>query len=804
MHPFRLALRQLTQSPGFTLLALLTLGLGIGVNTSMFSILDALLFRSGPFPTPDRIVQVTATTPGGKLGAFSAQELRELAGGSAGFAAATPYGHTQFALSEPGRPAERLSAGVTTEHFFETFGVRPMLGRPFTAEECQPGRNTVVVLSHSAWKARFGGREDILGQTLRLDGQTVTVIGVMPPSFDYRPLFLGAQLWRPLNYTRDQLEWRDYRVFSLFARLAGGETAASAALRLRTVADLQQQAHPELYGGLHYVVTPLREALTDPLNRRIAWMLFGLAVFVLLIACANLANLQLARATTRAREYAIRAALGASRRRLLAQQLLESVLLALAGGGLGLLLAWVTNRAVERSFVVAGAPGLSVTLDPTILGLTLAISLLTGILFGLVPAWIGSRADVNSALKQQSRGSTASRGHHRLRHGLIVLEVALATILLGGAAVMHRGFAAFLHQETGWDTHAIATTTLPVPETRISEDAKRVEFYRALEERLKSLPGVEKAAIATSLPVEGYNGARQILLDGQSPSSAAVAPTAFHVMVTADYFETLGIGLLEGRRFDASLQADSPRVVLVNASLARQLWPGRSPVGQRLGSIDSGKVYWAEVIGVVEDVEAAGAHSHPSTRFHVYKPLIFEPWSYVHLVVRSTAPGSVGPLLPRAVAAIDPELPVTPGYTVAEIVDFQQRNLHLAARVLTGFALLGLVLAAVGIFGVISNVVAQRRGEFGVRLALGAVPRDILALVLRQGMTMTAAGLAFGLVGAWGLSRFLGRLMPRLVEPDLLALGLVAVLLGLAAAIACFLPARRATRADPLEALRQE
>jgi predicted permease len=799
----RLALRGLLNSPGYTVVALTTLALGIGVNTSMFSVVDTLLFRSAPFPESGRIAQILGTTPQGPVRNFSEIEIREIRPQTTSFVSLTVIGRSFFALSEPGQPAERISGVTATADLFATLGVQPLLGRAFTVEETQPGRNGVVLISHSFWQQRFGGSQDIIGRTLRLDGENVTIIGVMPASFEYRFLWGRTALWRPLNYTKDQLEWRDYKVFQLIGRLRPDVMPARAAAELAPVALRQEKEHPQSYSGLRYRVVPLHEALMDSLTRSISWMLLGLSGFVLLIACANLANLQLARATTSMRDLAIRAALGASRTRLILQQLSESILLSLGGGVLGLLVAIALNRVLSRNILIDGTAGLELPIDLAILALTLAVSLLTGLVFGLVPAWFSSRANMNDALKQQSRGSTTGRGHHFMRQALIIGEVALALVLLGGAGIMERGFVKFLQRESGWDTAKVLTAVLPVPETHIDTDPKRVVFYRRLEDRLKLLPGVEHAAIATSLPVYGYNGERQVLLEGQTPGGPEL-PNAYHVMMTADYFATMGIPLVAGRLFAPDLNERSPRVIVVNEALARRLWPDRSPLGQRLGSMDSGKPYWAEVIGVVRDVESAASLGEPTTRLVVYKPLVFEPWSYVNIVLRSSAPSSLVDSLRRAVAEVDPDLPADQIGTVRQTIDQSQHNLVLVAKLLNGFALLGLALAAVGIYGVISNLVAQRTGEFGIRLALGARPVDVLTLVLNHGLRLTVLGLVLGLGGAYALGRMLNSMMPRLASPDPLALATVSILLFAVSLLACWIPSKRATKVDPLVALRAE
>ncbi len=806
LAPLRQAARSLAKSPGYTAIALLTLALGIGVNTSMFSVVDALLFRSAPFPNSAQLFELVASTRTAESRPYSYDELREIRDQLTAFSSLTTVGHTQYTISEPGQPAERLQGTIVSEDFFQTFGVAPLIGRAFSAEEHQPGRDQVILLSHAFWQLRFGGAQDIIGRSMRLDGHPVTIIGVMPPSFDYRMLWGRTAFWRPLNFTPEQMKWRDYRTFSLIGRLPETTSPAQVSAELTPVAAQQEKLFPESYSGIRYRAVPLHEALMDALGRRISWLLLGLAAFVLLIACANLANLQLARATAHLRELAIRAALGASRARLIRQQLVESLLLSFGGGLLGLALAFGLNRIIDRNFILAGsANSLDLSLDPQILALTFAVSLLTGLLFGLVPAWFASRTDVNAALKSQARGSTTGRGHHRIRQLLIVGEVALALVLLGGAAILQRGFSELLERRTGWDTDRIVAAALPIPQTRedLQTDDQRIELFRRLEERLQRIPGVEHAALATSLPIFSYTADRQVFTDGQTQGDPNL-PAAFTIMVTSDYFAAMGIPLVEGRIFSPDTKRQDPQVVVINESLSRRLFPNDTAIGKRIAAMDSGKPYWAEVIGVVRDVDVAANTRDPSTPYQLYKPVAQEPWGYIFAVLRSPTPESLVETLRRAISEVDPDLAAAYAGTVHQLVDQQQHNLRLAGKTLTGFAFLGLLLAAIGLYGVISNLVVQRTSEFGIRLALGAQPSAILQLVLRHGLLLCAIGTVLGLIGAVALARFLSSLMPRVASLDWTALLAVAATLFATALLACFLPARRATRVNPLEALRAE
>jgi len=804
MSSLRIALRSLLKSPSFTIVSLLTLALGIGVNTSMFSLVDALLFRAAPYAEPQELALLTSHTRNGEARSFSVEEIREIREQSPGFSSLATVGHTFFAMAEPGQPAERIHALTVSAEGLDVFRIRPMLGRMFTAEECGDGRNQVVVLTESFWRSRFGGDPDIIDRTLRLDGQTVTVIGVMPTSSEYRMFWGNIALWRPLNFTNDQVLYRAYRAFFLVGRLAPGSTPASIGAQLAPYAASVEKAHPRDYPGLRFSTLTLNEAAMDDTGRGISWMLLGLSGFVLLIGCANLANLQLARTTASLKDFAIRAALGASRARLIAHQLLESVVLAVAGGLLGVLVAQWLNSALERSISIDGASGaFQMHLDTRVLLLTLAVASATGVLFGIVPAVLASRTSVVGALKQQSRGSTSGRGAHRMRHALIIAEVALALVLLGGAAIMNRGFSRMLDRQVGWQPDTTLIASITIPETRYDSNLKRLDFFRRLEARLATIPGAEQVALSTSLPLFNYSSERQVFTESTGSGQGA-NPLAYHVMITPDYFATLGIRLLEGRTFAADIDFDDPAQIVVNRSLARQFWPGESAVGKRLGGVENTNTVWYEVIGVVDDVEPVANFAHPPTSLHVYRPLVQEPWSFVNVAVRSERPAALIETVRRAVAEVDADLATEGIGTVDQFVNRVQHNFIVVGRVLIGFAGLGLVLAAVGLYGVISNLVAQRTSEFGIRIALGAQPRDVMVDVLRRGMILAGLGLALGVVGAALLGRFLSGIMPRLAAADPAGIAGVAGVLLLVSLVACWFPAHRATRVDPLTALRSE
>ena len=814
MNSIAIAVRTLMKAPAFTIVALVTLALGIGVNTSMYTLMDVLLFRAAPFPEPDRLVAIHGTTPQSRREGFSSveiQEMRELVaqpradGSLAPLQSLATIGWVGDAWSEPGRPAEQFTAIDATADLFTTLRVQPHLGRPFTADEGVPGRNRVALLSYELWQSRFGGDPGVMGRTLRLNAEPVSVIGVMPAGFGYPLLFGKVDLWRPVTMARTLVDDRNFRYFQAIGRLQPGVAIGQLEARLKPLAARWAQDYPKDSAGRAIVVTELHKSTMDSTGRMIVWLLMGLAGSVLLIACANLANLQLARATASAKDLAIRSALGASRGRLMLHQLTDCLVLALVGGLGGLGVAAVVNSALGRAIRIGDAGSLPLPIDGRILAASFLVSLVAGIGFGLLPAWLASRNDVVASLKQQSRGSTGGRGQRLARHGLIVAEVSLTLALLAVAGVMIRGFEALLRKDTGWDTQRVLTANIALPEqsTYDTEDKRRVAI-ETLERNLARIPGAEQTAICSTPPLFGYSRTGPIQVEGQTPEEPLHQPTAGYFMVGSSFFATLGIPLREGRLFQPDLRADSPPVVVVGESLARKFWPHESAVGKRIGDREKGQVVWREVIGVVRDISFPLNLANPDTVLQIYKPLQQEPWGYLFVLVRGPAPASFKEAVRRAVADLDRDVAVQQMLTVAEANALYQHNIMVVNQTLGGFALLGLVLAAVGLYGVISNLVAHRTAEFGIRLALGARRADILALVLASGVKLTLAGLLVGAVLAYGLIRMLGSEMPRMAAADPATLTFVVVVLSAVALFACYWPARRATQVDPVEALRAE
>ncbi len=806
--PLKFVLRSLAKSPGFTGVALLTLALGIGVNTSMFGLVNALLLSPAPYPNPDRLVTVFRTGPQSKSWPHSEPDLRDERAQSRSLDSLSAFQWWAFSLSQPGQPAERLQGLVASASLFTTLGVQPSLGRAFTAEEEQPGRDQVVVLTDALWRARFDGDPKIIGRTIRVDGMNLTVIGVMPASFAY-PLFWGKlEAIRPLVVVADWQHARSTHWLQAIARLKPGVSLDQAQAEMTTIAARLEQQYPDTNAGTGVRLVPLHKSAMDETGRNVTWLILGLAGFVFLIACANLANLQLARGAARAWEFAIRAALGASRGTLLAQFLFESLVLSLAGGVLGVMIATWVNDLLGRRFDIAAGEGVAIALDWKVLGFALAISLLASLLAGSLPAWLSSRADVNGALKQQSRGSTGDRSRYHFRHTVIAIEIAFALVLLTGATFFIGGLRRYAARDPGWKPGGVIVGSLTLPDTlandRYYEVSTRRNFYERVLQRVSTLPGVQHVSLSSAVPLRSYNSSRNLAIEGRADPAPGREPLADHVYVTSDFFATLGFQLVEGHLFSPDVRVDSPRTAVINETMARQFWPNESAIGKRIGDPDPKNREWVEIIGVVRDVSFVANFGVPDTRLQVYRPLIQEPWGYLTLSVRADAPETLAAPLRRAIAEIDADLPIADLRTIEQAIGQQQHNFHVANQLLAGFAALGLVLAAIGLYGVIANMVVQRTGEFGVRVALGATRAQIRSLVLGQCVRLATYGTVAGVAGSFAVEKILSSALPGLPGQDYGALLVNIVLLFAVSLLACWLPARRATKVDPIIALRAE
>ena len=798
----RYSLRMLRKHKGFTIVAVLTLALGIGVNTAMFSVLNTFLFRSLPYPDSDRLVRIWRTSPHSQTWPHSAANFFDQHDQNNVFDKMAAYSFANRNLTEQGHTAERLLSLAATSDFFPVMGVAPAQGRTFKPEEFEPGADNVIILTDRFWTRRFGSDPTVVGRTIQLDGKSVQIVGVMPPGFEHPILWGPIDIWQPLTFTPERKTNRGNNFLSEVGRLKPGVSIKQAEQSMITLAANigKQNSSNE---GDSVRLEPLQRSMSDDIGRTVMKFTFGLAGFVLLIACANLANLQLVRTAARSRELAVRAALGAARMRLLRHSLTESIVVALLGGIISLIIAfWGVRFISARMF--NDLPGASVQLDYRVFGFALLVSLVTGVLFGTVPAWFASRADINLALRENSRGSTAGRSQHRLRHLLIVGEFAFAMVLLAAAGLFLRGLHRFINADPGWRVDGLVTAQMSLRGEKYTDEKQRVVFLTELENRLRALPGVQHAAIGSSQPVYGFESSSSFLVEGRPEPPPDKLPEMFYEPVTGDYFETLGARLQQGRTFNSADTADHPKVVIINETTAHSYWPNESPIGHRISSTGKNRDYF-EIVGVVNDLAFPGDLGEPYTRYQAFVPVAQSAPAYFTLLVRtSTKPEALANSLSNAVAGIDPDLPVYRVRSARATVDQGLGSISLLGSLLGAFAAIGVILAAIGIYGVISYTVVQRMGELGIRVALGAQSRDVLWLVLGKGAVLVLIGAVLGGVGAYAVSRLLISLIPSLPTRDPLILVLTGLGLVAVALVACYIPARRATRVDPLVALRSE
>jgi predicted permease len=798
----RYGLRMLIKKPGFTAVAVFTLALGIGANTAMFSVLNTYLFRALPYPDSDRLVRVFRTSPHSQSWPHSPGNFFDHREKNSVFEYMAAFSSIRPNLAAPGEPAERLQGIAATSDFFQALGVQPALGRVFTPEEHETGADGVAVLSDRFWMSRFSGDPNIVGRTILLDGQSVTIVGVMPPGFEHPLLWGTVDLWRPLAFNAEGRSNRGSNWLRSLGRLKPGVSLKQAEEAMVVLAANLAEQHSENTGE-SLRLEPLQRSMSDPVGRKVMWFTFGLASFVLLIACANLANLQLVRTAARAREYSIRSALGAGRGRLLRQSLTESLAVSLIGGALSLLLALASVEFISRR-LFGELPGAKVTLDFSAFGFALLCSVLTGLLFGTIPAWLASRTDVNQALRQNARGSTTGRSHNRLRHALIIGEVAFALVLLTGAGLFLRGLQRFTHLDPGWRADGLLMAQVGLQGPNYVNAPQRAAFHQRLEERLRALPGVQQVALSGSQPVWGFNSSGSFRVEGQPEPEPGKWPEIFFEPITPQYFETLRVRLLEGRAFTSADTADRPAVVIINEATARRFWPNESAVGKRIGRPGQDP-RWQEVIGVVNDIDFPGSLGEPYTRFQAFRPMAQSPSGGITIALRTSAPPEqLANSLRAAAAELDPTQPVHQIRTARSLVEQGLGNISLLGTLLGAFAALGLALAAIGIYGVTSYSVAQRTGEIGIRMALGAQRKDVLWLVLGKGAQVVLSGTLLGIGGAYAVSRLLIAAIPELPTRDPAALVAITVVLVAVALAACYLPARRATKVDPMVALRYE
>jgi putative ABC transport system permease protein len=782
---------------GATLIAVVTLALGIGANTAIFSAVDAILLRPLPYSEPDQLVMVWEKRPaeGVMDNVVAPADFLDWEKRNQVFSSMAAMSTMTADLTGAGEPV-RLQVGIVTTAFFDVFRIQPGLGRGFISDDGVAGRHRVVVLSHQLWRDRFGADRSIAGRKIILNGIPHEIVGVLSDRFAFPDDTI--EIWAPIPFQGlTQAPSRASHQFFVYARMKPEVRLEDARADMDRVGGQLSEEYPETNRTHGAWVTMLSDQVREPVRAGL-WLLLGAVGFVLLIACVNVANLLLARAASRRREIAVRAAVGASRARIAGQMLIESVLLAVIGGAAGLLVAYwgiqLTRQLAPANVAILGLHDIG--LDPRVLAFTFALSLLTGLLFGMLPAWALAGQDANEVLKGGGRMGGVKR---RMRIALVVSEIALASLLLVGAGLTWRSVHTLLNAEPGIDTENVLTTFVSLPAARYRGNERILTTFAQIEERFAAIPGVRAVGAINMLPLSGMDGRRGVGIEGR-PSDPD-APTRAHPRcVTPGYFNAIGGQLIAGRPFTTADTEGAPLVVIVNDTMARRYWPAESALGKRVTF--SGTPEWREVIGVVRDIRHWGLDQPVNPE--VYLPQAQFPFSFMTFTLATTVePSSIASAVRDQLRAIDPDLPLTNVRTMTQVAAGSVESRTSAMRLLTIFGILALVLAAAGIYGVMTHMVALRSSEIGVRMTLGARPADVMRLILREGMSQAAAGLVLGLAAGMLLMTTFRSMLYEVSPSDPITLVVVTVVLLSTALLACVVPARRAMRVDPVTALRQ-
>ena len=817
MNDIRFAFRMLTKTPAFTIIAIFTLALGIGANTAIFSVVNALLLKPLPFPEPQQLVAFGMTNTREKnqtsLGSLSYPDFFDFRNQNHTFAGLAVYRDRAFALTEQ-ESATSLRGIKSSAEFFDVLGIKPVLGRTFSLDDelaaGGPG-GFKIILSDDFWRQHFGGDPNVLGRTLELDRRSYTVIGVMPPRFRYPiqndPISFYVTIAEDASTadgTKAPTEERGMHSLETVARLKPGIAIEQAQADLSTIAANLEKQYPTTNSYFGVRVKPLREELVGDV-RSALYVLFGAVVCVLLIANANVANLLLARASVRGKEMALRAAVGASRSRIIRQLLTESVILAGVGGLCGLVVAqWGTDALIKT--VPQDIPRITdIRLDGVVLAFTVLISLGTGIVFGLVPAWQASKVDLNSSLKSGTRSGAGENKAH-LRNGLVMGEVALALVLLVCAGLLIQTFARLGRVQPGFRSERLLTASVEIPNTSYPKNEDTIAFYDRFLDRIRALPGIDSASAILPLPLSGSNMVTDFDIE-EHPLPEGQRPGAPVRIIGTDYFKAMGIPLKQGRVFDQTVQLNSPPVVIVNERFAAKFFPGQNVIGKRIQpgfSADNGPEKIREIIGVVGNVKHSSLNKEDSPE--MYLPRTQLPVRTMSIVVRTgvSDPSSVTSALRKELATIDPAIPLRSVHVFDEYLSRTLARPRFNALLLSMFAASALVLTAIGIYGVLAYSVAQRTNEIGIRIALGAAQSNIFKLVIGQAMTIVGVSVGIGLVGAFAATRLLNSLLFGISAWDPLTFSAIVILISVVAFFASWLPARRASRVDPIVALRTE
>jgi predicted permease len=800
VQDLRYGIRALCKTPGFTIVALATLALGIGVNTTTFTVLNRLLLQSLPFRDPDRIVQIGDNSNGqGFYGQSPGDYFEERDQNTVFDKVAAYYPSGGWSYTEPGKPAVLCLSVSSTANFFSLMGIEAQIGRTFTEEE-QKRFEPLTVISNLFWRQHFGSDPKILGQPIRLNSKMYTIIGVLPPALDDPTLFGGSPDVFPLDPTDINKDLRDTNWYRVAARLKPGVTIKQAQAEMTVLAQRMAHDHPKTNQGRGLTVQPYPTNSIGETGAELAWLVMALSGMVLLIACVNLANLQLVRTTRRAPEIAIRLAIGCPRGRLIGMLLVESVVLSVMGGALGLLVAKWSNSYIASYF------NFDMPLDGRVIVFTFAISLITGTLFGTVPALIASNEDVNASLKSGGRAATADRSRHLLRKGLVVVELAMALTLLAGAGFFVSGIYKITHRDLGWSAKNVIVGYIAIDHDQYGEqkDPRSVIFSDRLREALQAIPGVTAATISRLSPARGLTH-RTFRVEGQPAPQGGAFPFAQTDATSPGFFQVFGVPLVKGRDFNDTDRQGSPNVVIVNEAMAAKFWPGQDPIGKRIGEADPANPNWAEVVGVMKGFRAASDFFPIPNGYQILQPWAQNNQRFMSFNLRASVP--VGPLKEsarKAIANLAPDVAPVQLATATEAMDAQMSIFNFVGNLLLEISALGLLLASVGIYGVVANLAAERTKEIGIRMALGAEPGRLIWLFLKGGMQLALVGTAAGLGAAFALLHILTKMLPIVPGNDPCVVACVALILILIAVMACWLPAWRASKVSPTTALRAE
>ena len=810
LHDLRYGLRLLLKKPGFTIVTVLALALGIGANSAIFSVVNAVVLRPLPYQDSQKLVAVWGNIhrPGLEKLILSAPEFVDIKSQNTVFedmAAYSVQGVNLTGVSDP----ERLRSALVSANLIPLLGVSPIQGRIFLPEEDQVGHDQVAILNYGFWQRRFGGDPGIIGRSLTLDGRSINVVGVMPRTFRFPDNEID--LYTPLVFTAEQLSdnYRGSHWLNVIGRLKPGVSIDQAQTEVLSIAQNMGQQYPRTYrkGFSASVVSLQGEVVGD--IRLTLFVLLGAVAFVLLIACANVANLLLARAAARHKEVVVRTALGAARSRLIRQFLTESMLLALLGGGIGLLLAyWGMGLLIALS--PPDIPRLQeITLDSRVVIFTLLVALITGVLFGLAPALQASKADLNEVLKEGSRGSTEGGSQQRLRSLLVVLGYALSVVLLIGAGLMIKSFMQLRQTTPGFNVDNILTMRVMLPRSKYNDFYKQTSFFKQALEGIGARPGVAAVGAISVLPLSGTTNDRSFRIEDRPVVAGEPLPDEELRMVSPDYFQTMGIALLKGRLFTDHDSVDAPRVAIINEALAERYWSEQNPLGKRLAfaGLSDNKPEWIEVVGVVKNIRHEGLDVEAKPEVYLpYQQPLFAPADTslpsMYLVIRAAGdPKFLVHTASAEILGLDHDQPVTSIKTMTERLQESIAQRRFNMLMLTLFAGVALALAAVGIYGIMSYYVSQRTHEIGIRMALGAQAKDVLMLVVSQGMVLAVVGLGVGLLAAFAMTRIITSLLYGVSATDPLIFLAISALLGFVALLACFIPARKATKVDPMIAV---